>query len=400
MIDIIIIAIVLAPTIGVYYLLTPEMNAYYFATNELFHKALINSSLFLITYYIIRGRSFLRSEDILGKITLYIPDKKEKLFHILSIMSLPMALFAFNGISVITGEINRGDLRVSFGLFGWFYTFFKVFFIPYLLIVSLFIIKTKNYNKIFLVLSILSLLLSVFSFGSKSAIIYAILPSLLFLKIKPSESMKYFLILTLIVLITSVASSIYIDGVQSVEEALHYTLYRATVGAAYGIAAVNQAVPDGVGVDFLYTFIFFFGAKAASFMLGIDENSIEFQEYDMTRHVTYLTYGDGESALSGTVNVMPTFFGEALYISNDFYFLYTLFFAIAIAKIVNVLLNKIKKGKINISIMLAIYITGPVIWFLLSGGILTLFSFPIMIYMILTYLTIKSTNFFAFKKIP
>jgi len=314
--------------------------------------------------------------------------------------SIPLLIFAAVIVFMLAGRdilfrvADRGEIRVSLGMFSILYKWITLYLTPAILLLNSIIylhlddnskkgLKTKMFFLYFL--SILVGLLT----GYKATFVIITIGGLVVLTYKGLSLKKLFL-LCFTIMIGLVFTTIFVRNESNILIAFNFLINRMTVMAAYGTVGLWNAFPSGAPFsDYLFNFFTIFGNKIASLMTGYSVDSIEFLKINLSRLITYMVYPDTQGALKGTVNVTVTNFGEAIYFFGRQLFIV---YALTAGIIIGIIIRKFKKcimfGLPIKGALFGVYFFTVVISWVNSSSIGTLISLPVAVWLFLTYITL------------
>ena len=99
--------------------------------------------------------------------------------------------------------------------------------------------------------------------------------------------------------------------------------------------------------------------------------------------MTYLAYANHQGAVDGTTNITVTSFGEAVYMLGDFYLLYAIVSGLIVGGVLRLILSGLSGGRIS-SVMSLVFLFMVILPWFNSGGIFSLISIPVWIWMLST----------------
>ncbi|MDP0459931.1 hypothetical protein Q7Y60_00820 [Glaesserella parasuis] len=380
------------PVIGEFYLWytdnkIPAGNV----TLELFFHNLIYSSItyvIVLVYYSYTRKFYNKigfSENIRDGVTLR---------KILILMTIFFSfVFYFAGYDYFFRGINRGEIRVGLGIMGFLYTWLFVYAVPLLLYFATIIyFSNKKISKLTLGYIYIIACASAISTGYKYTIIYSFIPVLLILTFN-KNIVKILLLISPITLIVLTTTTKMVMG-YDYETAFGFLMHRITVMTAFGSIGVWNHYPDGAdfseSIHLLYSL---FGGHLNSILFEIDFNSLDALNTNLSRKITYMVYPAWENALSGVTNVTVTNFGEAIYLFGSFYWIYALACGLILGAGIHFIMKNLHKGNRIKSGMWLIYFIAVFLSWLNSTTIFSLISIPVLIYLLMSYLT----SLFIFK---
>lgn len=371
------------PYVGLFMFTETEINTFGEVSKELIY----HHTIYLIVIFVV---FLLLKKNKKNKIVKFGKDGTALIKRIRKIILILLFLmFSIGGYKILLG-VNRGELRVSLGFLGPVYELIIAYLAPSVIAYStiLYCQKVTKYNKkILFHIYLIGALIGFFT-GYKSAMIMILLPGFIFLSQR--LNLLNLLFLGLLGVITIVGSAIFTMGLDF-KTALSFGAYRATTVASQGTVVVWNYMSNGAENP-LWSLMYFFGNKITSFITGDAVNSHEFLKYSMVRDVTYQVNLYKEAALSGSMNLTVTSFGQAVYYFGvNGYWLYGLFTGVVLSKVMNKMFSK--ESTLISKVMSAIYFTAGFIPFISGGGVVSLFSIPLLVYMTITYTLLRYIHY-------
>lgn len=290
-------------------------------------------------------------------------------------------VFALSGARILFGDADRGDVRISLGYLGFAFTWVLVYLIP-----ATFAYASYTYAEgpargraraAYLLTAVLTGLGGFLS-GYKFTGVAVLLPGAMIALRR--ASLPKLLVAAVVAVAMVVVSGIVLDD-RTPNEAVAYTLFRATGGAAFGpVAAWNEFPEGGAPGDVLASFLLGLGSKATSILTGYPEGSIEFLKYNLARWLTYQTYPDADRAVSGAVNLTVTAFGEAVFFfGRTWFFLYSLVCGVICGFAIRWVRTALQSGGCMQSVLSTVYFAFVILPWMNSGGIVQLVSLPVLV---------------------
>lgn len=292
-------------------------------------------------------------------------------------------LFGLGGVRVLFFGEDRGDLRISFGALGFFYTWLQIYVAPFIiaLAASLQLQMGGRVRLRILIIYTLGLIIGIMS-GYKFTAILIFLPAfaLTIRKIRIFHMIVFFGVALAILMITE-----NMQSGRAPSESLAYLSARSTTIAAYGIIGAwiefSESGPSFQRI--LESSFLFFGTKIASFLIGLPEDSVEFLRFNLSRYITYLYYANTEGAVSGTVNLTLTVFGEAVAMfGGACYWIWSLVTGCIVGFVLRAYTRAKAGGDILTANLWLVYFFSVVMSWLNSSGWINLVSLPIIVGMI------------------
>lgn len=306
--------------------------------------------------------------------------------------------FYVGGYKALVLGVNRGEIRLTLGAFGFLYNWMVIFFVPAVIFLSVLVYRDSIYKKRKDIITIVVLgVLCGISSGYKSTVVFIFLPTMAFVFF---ERLKIFYLLLIggigflfLVFTTSIVRSV------DFFTAYDFLLNRLTVMTTYGTIGVWEHFKNGAGIDEASKLILgLFGNNITTSILGASKDSVEFLSTNLSRKITYLVYPDSYGALKGTVNVTVTSFGEAVYMFGRLYWVY----AILSGVVIGLTIRKIKKSYFNCSPILLIcsslYFFIVILTWINSGNVFKLISLPTIFWIVFTGVVLKLICFGTVKR--
>lgn len=322
----------------------------------------------------------------------FTPDLKDKRTvkrMAIFITFLCLMMFYFSGYDYLIRGINRGEIRVEQGLLGFLSKWIMIYAIPILFFINS-VIVYRNRKILFLnyYIFLIGALSAIFT-GYKFVLVFCFIPVLIIL-LYHKNILKTVLFVTPLILLMLTITTKFVMGYDSYLESFNFIIHRMTIMSAFGTVGVWNYYPNGASLSEVMRLTYsIFGNKINNLLFDIDFNSIQILDTNLSRKITYLVYPSWEKALSGTSNVTVTNFGEALYILGKKYWIYGILCGVIFSLMINKLRKNIHKGNLILSSMCLIYIVGPLLSWLNSSSIFTIISFPILVYLIMSYLMLN-----------
>lgn len=306
---------------------------------------------------------------------------------VIAILSFLVVLLVA-GQYIISGEMDRGEVRTHAGFLGPIYSLVLKYILPLLSFISLiYIFQIKgeyNFNKLKLYFVIICIILSALLTGAKATLIFILLPIICYLWAQSSKVSKAML---LCVLLVFMAFSHVLFGGEDILllDALNYLFARSTFIAAYGVLGswefANTA--DYELVPLILNSLF--GNHISSMM--IDTSAQLFG--DTGKLVTYAYYPNYERAAAGSVNLTLTLFGDLYIYFHTYWFIGLFVFMSLVWFVFNKMISSLKNGHINRGVLLFVYINMVILPIINSGGPLQLISLPTAIYILIVYYLLR-----------
>lgn len=380
----IIAAYLLLPIVGQIYLyISGDYIAAGDVTIEFITKNIIFSSIVFIIMFL---WILFFKRDGWGFLPKY--NDRRSMLRISIIMTLlSIVVFAFSGYDYLIKGSNRGEIRVSFGAFGFFYKWITLYAIPALmfLMTVIYVSNKKEKFKIFVYyISLLGALSAIFT-GYKYVIVFTFIP-VFFVFFYNKNIFKAALYIAPLVLVLLTITTKMVMSFDTYSQSFSFLLHRMTVMSAYGTVGVYNYFPNGADFnDAIKLSYGMFGNNINELLFGIDSKTVDVLDVNLARKITYMVYPAWETAISGTSNLTITNFGDAIYLLGDLYFLYAIFAGFYVIFLFKNLMKNIEDGNIFFSSIILAYLLGVVLSWFNSTTIFVLFSFPTLIYLIMTY---------------
>ncbi len=348
--------------------------------NIIFVVIIIMLILFISNYKVI---SHQKKEDF-----YYAYTNKIILKIIILLFFILLFIFIVSGYDFLFLSEARGDIRVKLGLIGPFYTVF-LNYIPVLLVIYASVLytytdkKRKVYKKL-IIIFLLIILIGIFS-GYKAVALSLMIPGFVVLYFNNFNLKRLFIFILFSLILLTLFTALVRD--MPVIESFSFLIYRLTTMTAYGTIGVWNEFNDIISLnDLLINSASLLGNKLASYVLAISEHDVEFLKTSLSRLITYLVYPDTEGALSGTVNVTVTNFGDAVYLlGKKLYIFYALLIGLIIGLTIRYFKIYMQKKLPLKTSMMGVYLFSVIIPSINSGGIFKLFSLVVIINLIITY---------------
>lgn len=377
----VIAAYLFLPVIGeLFLLLTDGQVVAGNVTWELFSSHLIFSS---IVYGLIISSYIKFKKNNLG-FKKNIQDRRT-LFRISCLITFfCICMFYFSGYDYLVKGVNRGEIRVGMGVFGFLSKWIVIYAIPLLLFLTTIIALNNKISKIYYYIYAVGIVSAIFT-GYKFVLIFCFIPVLILILFNKNIVKTVGIIVPIILIVLTLTTKL-VMGYDSYQDSFNFILHRMTVMSAFGTIGVWDNYPNGADFsDILKLSYSIFGSKINEFVFGIDFNSMDILDTNLSRKITYLVYPSWENALSGTSNVTVTSFGEAVYMFGKFYWIYAIFSGMLISFFISKIIKYFYNGNAIKSSLYLIYTISALLSWMNSSSVFTLISFPIFIYMLMSY---------------
>lgn len=349
---------------------------------------LIINNLIFFSIFIFIIFSFTRKKT---EFNLQIYNPKRLLFRLFIVsIFIYIFVFYFSGYDFLFQSVNRGYLRINMGLFGPLYTWVINYLNPILLALSYLAYSQLESNlknkSLFYFIFLFTSISAIFT-GYKADIVLQMIPFLiLYFLVKKRSLFKIIKISFTFSFILTLTTMLVMN--MPFVESFIFIMNRLTSMTAYGAIGVYNEFPYGSTFnDFVMLILGGFGNKITSFVLNVEYSSLEMISTNLSRLITFLVYPNKLGALSGTVNVTVTSFGESIYILGKyFYWIYAVIGGLFVSWVINKFKSAINKGKVISYVMFITYIHSVILPWLNSGGFVSLFSFTTLVYLLATYL--------------
>jgi hypothetical protein len=289
-------------------------------------------------------------------------------------------LFALGGVRILFFGEDRGVVRSTLGIAGFFYTWLQIYMAPFVVaVIAVFHIRHGNNVRVAaLTTYALGLVIGIMS-GYKFTTILIFLPALSLVVRKTRWMSLVFVSLgaLLVLMLTETMQS----G-RPPNEALIYLVARATSVAAYGVMGAwsefSQSAPSFSRI--VDSVILLFGSKVASWLSGIPEDSVEFLRYNLSRYITYLYYPDTDGAINGTVNLTLTVFGEGVVMfGGALYWLWSLCAGAVVGFVLRAYTRAQVRGDVLAEAWWLVYFFSVVLSWINSSGWIIIISLPVIV---------------------
>lgn len=291
---------------------------------------------------------------------------------------LILVLF-FRGLESLTGQLFRGDLRVSFGPLGWVRGVICKWLQPSLFAMACFLfifrMREKTFFPVFLVVA--SGLLTYFSgltMGSKTGGLLSVAPGMTLLLWFPGRRQKI-LLFTLLLLsgIVALLGTKAYDSYSDISSGSRYLFRRATIIQAEPVCRIWDRYYSGVlNSDYGKLFVGALGRIGSQVLLGVDSNSRGSVEFDFSKSMSVLVYGEKVDIQEGKFNVTVTVFIEALVAFGRLWWLGAVFVGFVLALAINLLKSSIKNIRPDRGSILVVWLYFGFITWVNSGGFMYL----------------------------
>lgn len=293
-------------------------------------------------------------------------------------------LFSLGGVRILFLDQDRGEVRSTLGLWGFFYTWLQIYLTPFVVAVAanFHVRSCKNQHWYYYATYSLGLIIGIMS-GYKFTTILIFLPAL---TLALSEDRWQILIFASLGAIAVLILTETMQSGRPLDEALTYLIARSTSVAAYGImGSWNEFSQSGPSLmRILESSLLLFGSKAAVLLSGVPENSVEFLKYNLSRHITYLYYPNPDGAVDGTVNLTLTVFGEAVaFLGGTFFWLWSTITGVFIGFVLRAYSRAQMRGNVLVATLWLVYFFSVILAWINSSGWINLVSLPVFVGMIL-----------------
>jgi len=381
-------AFLLLPIIGesVIYLTGLEISA-----GKVTFDLILNNIIFVITIIIVA--LFISNYKVIRykKREYYSYKYTNRIMRKIIIILILTTLFIFivSGYKFLFLSEARGDIRVSLGLLGPFYTVFlnyiPVLLITYASVLYVYTDKKKKLYKKLIIIFLLMILIGIFS-GYKAVAISLMIPGFVVLYFDNFNLKRMFVFILFSLLILTLFTALVRD--MPIIQSFGFLIYRLTTMTAYGTIGVWNQFNGMISLhDLLINSTALLGNKLASYVLAVSQHDITFLKTSLSRLITYLVYPNVAGALSDTVNVTVTNFGDAIYLcGKNLYLYYALFIGLIIGFTIRGFKIYMQKRLPLKTSMMAVYFFSVIIPSINSGGIFTLFSLVVIVNLVICYL--------------
>lgn len=296
--------------------------------------------------------------------------------------------FLLKGYTILSGA-NRGDVRVSMGIWGPLSTFIELYGIPTLfsaatVLYCFFSRRTKVERRNYKYIAIICLFVGLMA-GGKVNIVTMIFPAIIQgaskLNIKKLAAIGVLGALSIILIGTKQMNMNY-------TESLNYNIYRSTTLASFGTVGVWQEC-KAPSNNAPYSLLCGFGENLISLITGVPKHSPEFLKYSLQRDITYKYYPNQDAALTGRTNLTITAFGESVFWGgHDYYFIFAIIFSLVFYKITILIFKTRRYDNIKLNIFYTSFFTAVCVpWLNSTHGsfIGHWFGLTTIVYMSLTW---------------
>jgi hypothetical protein len=303
---------------------------------------------------------------------------------IVAMIFVAMFVFLIAGYKFLVLGVPRGQLRVGFGWYGFIYKWVVQYLTPALLCLAGYIYRfgsgAKGQGKKVASIFLLAVLVGVFT-GYKSVVVTVTLPFGAIMASKGIDIKKLALALGFMI-VALIFTTALVRGI-AYSEAIAFLVYRLTTMTAYGAIAVWEYFPNGGGEDAFKLAYGVLGNNLASLLAGGAASDYGFLYHNISKLMTYLAYANHQGAVDGTTNITVTSFGEAVYMLGDFYLLYAIVSGLIVGGVLRLILSGLSGGRIS-SVMSLVFLFMVILPWFNSGGIFSLISIPVWIWMLST----------------
>lgn len=298
-----------------------------------------------------------------------------------------ISIFLFSGIHTLTGNLDRGEVRVNAGILGPLYAFSLKYLLPLLSLLTSIILYNNGKIKVAFFIYI-TIIISGFITGGKATTIFILLSTACYFWPKISIMGKISIsIISLAIIITS--HIFFNDQEVKIEDSINYNIARSTTVAAYGVLGswdYHQTSKIEIVPSIINSI---FGAKITnSFLLFIGETSSPIY-WDIGKLITYNYYPAWERAQEGTVNLTLTVFSDFILYFGDYWIFGLLFFNVLFFLFILKMVKLLSNGEIILGSLMFIYLNMTILPVVNSGGVFQLFSLPVLVYYLLLYAIMK-----------
>lgn len=331
---------------------------------------------------------------------------------------LLLMLFAFGGIFVLLGSVNKGEFRTSFGFFGFLPYLIIRYFSPVLLAyVSILYMKAKDKSlKPLFILNFFLTGMIGMTFGFKSTSVTMIIPALIILlwDTKLITLLKVGVVAMFFFVFTSVLFDRTEVGISNFDlkdvtngNALAFIIYRLTVLQGNTAWLVWDKSINGDELPSYWPTLFAaFGDKALS-IFGVDLSDLNtFAKYHFDILLTSLVSNSYDSRLNGH-NITGTAFSDGVFIGGIKGVVFIAVIAgVMVGQAYNLIKSGIKQNNALIGSLTSVYFGSFIFQWLNGGGITVLFHIStlfglgasvILLLLTKSFLITKNKVLFKFK---
>lgn len=298
---------------------------------------------------------------------------------VVAIAAVAAVLFVLGGADVLFHGVARGELRVSFGALGFLYTWLQIYVTPFLVATAARCHQsTTNVRSWAIATYAIALFIGSMS-GYKFTTVLIFLPAatLWIRRVKWQRLAA----LAAAAMMINVAMDMRDSG-RDATAATEYVFARATVVAAYGVVGSwHEFSESGASMQRLAdSAVLWLGAKVASAVTGIAEDSIEFLRFNLSRYITYHYYPDAEGAVNGTVNLTLTVFSEAIaFFGGAYYWIWSIASGVVLGFVLRWYARTVNSGDVSAAVCILVYFFAVLLGWVNSSGWITIVSLPVMI---------------------
>ncbi|MGB5886581.1 MAG: hypothetical protein WBG77_07590 [Acinetobacter venetianus] len=377
----IILAYLVMPIVGLF---TVYLTDIPMVAGDVTKGLIIYNIVFVLIVLIVVGSFFIHEKTVIN----FFDTNKD--YRTLKRTALVMTcvcvvVFYMSGYDYLIKNVHRGEIRVSFGAFGFLNKWLTIYVVPLLLALTTLIkLNGKIKSKLYLYIYILGVLSAIFT-GYKYVVILVFIPSLAIIFYNKNV-IKISLYISPVVLGVLTVTTKMVMNFESYKDAFNFLLHRMTVMSVFGTVGVYNTYPTGAEWSESHYLIYsIFGNNLNNFLFGIDFNTIDGLQTNLSRKISYLVYPSWDKVLSGETNVTVTNFGEAFYIFGYNFWIYAILCSIVTYFIFHKINYYAGKGqKIGFLLYLTFFTAIVLSWFN-SSSFFILLSIPTIVYMIMSY---------------
>ncbi len=384
-IKIIALGMIVGPWVALYWSLSlGEEYLGLSADTNLFYEYSIYAVLLIVLILIVKSN-----------VTITLPSIEERRARQYQSRLLKLSLCAFctvlflAGIPMLFDSMNRGDVRISLGILGPFYTFVIDFMLPASTCCNYFLYCYLGRRNIVRTLLIYAMIFaSAFLTGYKSSVIMIFLP--LVACLWPVTSFVKKLGIAVLAIASILGSHILVENFDgTLVESAEYNLARSTSVAAYGLlGAWEMSRTENLELMPLIANSLF-GSHIAPVVISLLGGSHGQMSGDAAKLVTYEYYPDQDAAEAGSVNLTLTLFGELVLLFHWLWIIWLIVFIMVVKWALKLLKSKFYLGNVRIGVLTLVFIVFVILPIVASSGILTLIAMPTFVYLVSTYLFVS-----------
>lgn len=365
------------PGIGLWLMSSLDGGALGVADSELVSAYLIHATtMYVLAWYL----SGWRIRPRLLKAPVSLDQGNPSRGAVLLMLLATGFLFAMGGAKILFLGEDRGVVRSTLGVAGFFYTWLQIYLVPFVVAVmaGFHIRHGRDVRVAALTTYALGLVIGIMS-GYKFTTILIFLPALT-LAIREARWMSLMLVSIGVMAVLMLTETM--QSGRPPDEALTYLLARATSVAAYGVmGAWSEFSQSGPSLTRIVdSFLLLFGSKVASWLSGIPEYSVDFLRFNLSRYITYLYYPDTDGAINGTVNLTLTVFGEGVVmLGGSLYWIWSLLAGAVVGFVLRGYARAQSRGDVLLASWWLVYYFSVILSWINSSGWIIILSLPVIV---------------------